>query len=99
MSSSGSTTAWWLILAGLAFGAAVPVARADSGNGLAVAADAPSWSRWQGRIALNTSTPLWRADLMPYGGLKGSGIGKEGPRTAVAEMTEEKTIVLHGRPW
>ena len=25
--------------------------------------------------------PQWRADLMPYGGLKGSGIGKEGPRT------------------
>ena len=44
-------------------------------------------------------TPLWRADLMPYGGLKGSGIGKEGPRDAVAEMTEAKTIVLHGRPW
>jgi acyl-CoA reductase-like NAD-dependent aldehyde dehydrogenase len=44
-------------------------------------------------------TPLWRADLMPYGGLKGSGIGKEGPRAAVAEMTESKTVVLHGRPW
>jgi glyceraldehyde-3-phosphate dehydrogenase (NADP+) len=44
-------------------------------------------------------TPLWRADLMPYGGLRGSGIGKEGPRAAVAEMTESKTIVLHGRPW
>ncbi|HVD14857.1 MAG TPA: aldehyde dehydrogenase family protein [Actinomycetota bacterium] len=44
-------------------------------------------------------TPLWRADLMPYGGLKGSGVGKEGPRAAVAEMTEAKTIVLHGRPW
>ena len=28
---------------------------------------------------------------MPYGGLKGSGIGKEGPRSAVAEMTEVKT--------
>jgi glyceraldehyde-3-phosphate dehydrogenase (NADP+) len=44
-------------------------------------------------------TPLWRADLMPYGGLKGSGIGKEGPRSAVEEMTEVKTVVLHGRPW
>jgi glyceraldehyde-3-phosphate dehydrogenase (NADP+) len=41
-------------------------------------------------------TPLWRADLMPYGGLKGSGIGKEGPRWAVQEMTELKTVVLHG---
>jgi acyl-CoA reductase-like NAD-dependent aldehyde dehydrogenase len=51
-----------------------------------------------GSIHINW-TPLWRADLMPYGGLKGSGIGKEGPRSAVAEMTEEKTVVLHGRPW
>ena len=51
-----------------------------------------------GSIHINW-TPLWRADLMPYGGLKGSGIGKEGPRWAVAEMTEEKTVVLHGRPW
>jgi acyl-CoA reductase-like NAD-dependent aldehyde dehydrogenase len=51
-----------------------------------------------GSIHINW-TPLWRADLMPYGGLKGSGIGKEGPRWAVEEMTELKTIVLHGRPW
>ena len=51
-----------------------------------------------GTIHINW-TPLWRADLMPYGGLKGSGIGKEGPRSAVAEMTDVKTVVLHGRPW
>jgi acyl-CoA reductase-like NAD-dependent aldehyde dehydrogenase len=51
-----------------------------------------------GNIHINW-TPLWRADLMPYGGLKGSGIGKEGVRSAVNEMTEEKTVVLHGRPW
>lgn len=51
-----------------------------------------------GNIHINW-TPLWRADLMPYGGLKGSGIGKEGPRAAVAEMTESKTVILHGRPW
>lgn len=51
-----------------------------------------------GTIHINW-TPLWRADLMPYGGLKGSGIGKEGPRSAVAEMTDVKTVILHGRPW
>jgi acyl-CoA reductase-like NAD-dependent aldehyde dehydrogenase len=51
-----------------------------------------------GTININW-TPLWRADLMPYGGLKGSGIGKEGPRSAVAEMTDVKTVILHGRPW
>lgn len=40
--------------------------------------------------------PQWRADLMPYGGLKDSGFGKEGPKYAIAEMTELKTVVIHG---
>jgi glyceraldehyde-3-phosphate dehydrogenase (NADP+) len=48
-----------------------------------------------GNIHVNW-TPLWRADLMPYGGLKASGIGKEGPRYAVEEMTDLKTVILHG---
>ncbi|MGD8372941.1 MAG: aldehyde dehydrogenase family protein [Syntrophobacterales bacterium] len=39
--------------------------------------------------------PQWRADLMPYGGLKQSGFGKEGPSYAVAEMTELKMVVFH----
>jgi acyl-CoA reductase-like NAD-dependent aldehyde dehydrogenase len=39
--------------------------------------------------------PQWRADLMPYGGLKDSGFGKEGPRYAIQEMTEVKMVVLH----
>lgn len=48
-----------------------------------------------GNVMINW-TPLWRADLMPYGGFKQSGIGKEGPRYAVEEMTEVKTVVFHG---
>ncbi len=40
--------------------------------------------------------PQWRADLMPYGGLKESGFGKEGPKYAIHEMTEMKTVILHG---
>ena len=48
-----------------------------------------------GNVMINW-TPLWRADLMPYGGYKNSGIGKEGPRYAVEEMTEVKTVVMHG---
>ncbi len=40
--------------------------------------------------------PAWRADLMPYGGLKESGFGKEGPKYAIQEMTELKTVVIHG---
>jgi glyceraldehyde-3-phosphate dehydrogenase (NADP+) len=39
--------------------------------------------------------PQWRADLMPYGGLKESGFGKEGPRYAVEEMTELKLVCFH----
>src|SRR3954447_22849009 len=40
-------------------------------------------------------TPLWRTDMQPYGGFKRSGIGREGPRYAVEEMTEIKTVVFH----
>ena len=39
--------------------------------------------------------PQWRADLMPYGGLKDSGIGREGPKYAIQEMIEYKTVVVH----
>ena len=36
----------------------------------------------------------WRADPMPYGGVKQSGVGREGPRYAVEEMTEPRLLVL-----
>lgn len=47
-----------------------------------------------GNIHINWG-PGWRADLMPYGGLKESGMGKEGPKYAILEMTEVKTVVIH----
>ena len=47
-----------------------------------------------GNVHINWG-PQWRTDLMPYGGLKNSGLGKEGPKYAVEEMTEMKTIVIH----
>jgi glyceraldehyde-3-phosphate dehydrogenase (NADP+) len=47
-----------------------------------------------GNLHINSS-PQWRADLMPYGGLKDSGMGKEGPGYAVMEMTELKMVVFH----
>jgi acyl-CoA reductase-like NAD-dependent aldehyde dehydrogenase len=47
-----------------------------------------------GNIHINWG-PQWRADLMPYGGLKNSGFGKEGPRYAVEEMTELKMVCFH----
>ncbi len=48
-----------------------------------------------GNLHVNWGT-MWRADLMPYGGLKQSGSGKEGPKYAVQEMTELKMVVMHG---
>lgn len=37
----------------------------------------------------------FRVDQMPYGGVKGSGIGREGPRHAIEEMTEKKLMVVN----
>jgi len=47
-----------------------------------------------GNLHINFGT-AWRAETMPYGGLKDSGMGKEGPKYAVEEMTETKMVVIH----
>jgi acyl-CoA reductase-like NAD-dependent aldehyde dehydrogenase len=39
-------------------------------------------------------TPSWRLDPMPYGGVKDSGLGREGIRSAIEEMTEPRMLVL-----
>lgn len=44
-----------------------------------------------GGVMLN-DVPAYRVDLMPYGGVKKSGAGREGPRYAIEEMTEMKLI-------
>lgn len=44
-----------------------------------------------GGVMIN-DIPMYRADHMPYGGVKGSGFGREGPRYAIEEMTEMKLI-------
>ncbi|HEX7744460.1 MAG TPA: aldehyde dehydrogenase family protein [Micromonosporaceae bacterium] len=40
--------------------------------------------------------PSYRADQMPYGGVKGSGIGREGVRSAMDDYTEPRVMVLTG---
>ncbi len=47
-----------------------------------------------GGLIVNDAS-AYRVDHMPYGGVKKSGTGKEGPRYAIEEMTEERIIVLN----
>jgi len=46
-----------------------------------------------GGVHIN-ETSSSRVDLMPYGGSKDSGFGREGPRYAVHEMTEERIVTI-----
>ena len=46
-----------------------------------------------GGVTINEA-PTFRADQMPYGGVKDSGNTREGPAWAVRELTEERLVVL-----
>ncbi len=46
-----------------------------------------------GGVMIN-EVPSWRADLMPYGGTKDSGLGREGIRWAIESMTEVRLLVI-----
>ena len=48
-----------------------------------------------GSVLIN-EVPTFRADLMPYGGVKDSGNTREGPAYAVRELTEERLVTLQG---
>lgn len=55
---------------------------------------AEAFSRLQvGGLVVN-DTPTFRVDSMPYGGVRDSGLGREGVRFAIEEMTERKLLVV-----
>lgn len=47
-----------------------------------------------GGVIINGSS-TWRSDQAPYGGVKDSGCGREGPRYAIRDMTEERFMVVN----
>ncbi len=61
-------------------------------NDLATSIDAARRLEFGGVIV--NEAPTFRADQMPYGGVKASGNTREGPAWAVREMTEERLVVL-----
>jgi acyl-CoA reductase-like NAD-dependent aldehyde dehydrogenase len=48
-----------------------------------------------GGVLVN-EVPTFRADQMPYGGVKDSGNTREGPAYAIRELTEERFVSLQG---
>ncbi|WP_218137527.1 aldehyde dehydrogenase family protein [Variovorax sp. YR266] len=62
-------------------------------NSLDMALSAIRTIRTGGVIVNGTSR--WRSDQMPYGGVKDSGIGREGPKFSIRDMTEERLFVLN----
>ncbi len=46
-----------------------------------------------GGVMIN-EVPSWRADQMPYGGVKDSGLGREGIRWAIESMTDVRLLVI-----
>jgi acyl-CoA reductase-like NAD-dependent aldehyde dehydrogenase len=53
-----------------------------------------AWNRLAVGGVIIGDVPSWRADQMPYGGIKQSGLGREGIRFAIEEMTELRVMVI-----
>jgi acyl-CoA reductase-like NAD-dependent aldehyde dehydrogenase len=47
-----------------------------------------------GGVIIN-GTSTWRTDQLAYGGVKESGVGREGPRYSIRDMTEERLVVFN----
>ena len=53
-----------------------------------------AWDVLEVAAVLVNDVPTWRADRMPYGGVKESGSGREGPAYAMEEFTEPRLLVI-----
>ena len=53
-----------------------------------------AWDTLEVGAVIHDDAPAFRVDLMPYGGVRDSGLGREGPRYTVEEMTEPRLLVL-----
>jgi acyl-CoA reductase-like NAD-dependent aldehyde dehydrogenase len=53
-----------------------------------------AWDELEVGGVLINEVPSWRVDHMPYGGVKDSGVGREGVRSAIEELTEPRLLVL-----
>jgi acyl-CoA reductase-like NAD-dependent aldehyde dehydrogenase len=53
-----------------------------------------AWDQLEVGGVLIGEVPSWRVDNMPYGGVKDSGLGREGIRFAMEEMTEIRLLVI-----
>lgn len=53
-----------------------------------------AWERLEVGGIIANDIPSWRVDQMPYGGVKDSGMGREGVRYAIEEMTEPRLLVV-----
>ncbi len=54
-----------------------------------------AYDRIEVGAVIHNDYPTYRIDPMPYGGVKESGQGREGPRYAIEEMTEPRMLVLY----
>ena len=53
-----------------------------------------AWDRLEVGGVLINEMPSWRVDNLPYGGVKDSGLGREGIRYAMEDMTEIRSLVI-----
>jgi acyl-CoA reductase-like NAD-dependent aldehyde dehydrogenase len=57
-----------------------------------------AWDRLEVGAVIIGDVPSWRVDNMPYGGVKDSGLGREGVRYAIEDMTEPRLLVIRTPP-